>query len=93
MKENQTVTVVCEHCGHPHEVAVKKKFFFKEDWEYAEPRSGKSQDCSWEHNPFNLTREEWEACRVDITRDEFIQSILDRLSALETALAEKGGIK
>lgn len=93
MKEKETVTVVCSHCGQPHEVEVKKKrFFYKEAWEQAKPWK---VECAgfYAENETGLTMEEWQLCRVDITREEFIQSILDRLSTLEAVLTQKGGLR
>lgn len=93
MKENQNLTVVCEHCGQPHEVAVKRVFLFYEEWKSGEPRSYTHPKTGQTIivNRYNLSKEEWRAAKVTKSRDEFIRELHERVEHLEAALAEKGG--
>lgn len=93
MKENQTKGAICPRYGRPHEVAAKPKFLYWEEWWGSRPYIYTSPTTlvPTEHNPFNITEEEWKASEPTQTQMVFLRELNRRVEALEAALAKKGG--
>lgn len=108
MKEKETVTVVCSHCGQTKQPTG---WLFREQWERSlfmriQKETGRLVDrIFYSTNTFDSNGEfdipipqtviEWmdkNPC-PKISRQDYIVSLAERVSALEAALAEKGGAK
>lgn len=91
MKEKE---VVCKYCGQPRKVAVKKEFLFLEEWIAGQPIDRHHPRLGHIfRNPYNLTKEEWQAAQPKLSRDQLIVQLANRVAVLEAALAEKGGVR
>lgn len=95
MKGKETVTVVCSHCGQPHEVEKKDVFLYQEEWMDSRPRSHVNPFTKQvlRYNPYNLSEEEWKAAEPKRNLHQFLIELNDRVARIEAALAQKGGTK
>lgn len=106
MKEKETVTVVCSHCGQTKQPT---KWLFREQWERAlfmriQKETGElpvrffystsTFDSTGRFDiPIPQTVVEWMSKNPcpKISRQDYIVSLAERVSALEAALMQKGG--
>lgn len=108
MKEKETVTVVCSHCGQP--IQSPQQWLFREQWElgwheqaryfgfYADiinPGEDRVYVIGVGERTKPMALRKWEKANPcpKIDQQVFIVTLANRVLALEAALAEKGGAK